>query len=156
MKRRYILLSAVLVVAIGYATPANAQPRARKASGATVELGFAGGVYGFHFLVNSAGYTLYQYSKDHRSHDKCQRVKGCTTGWPPLTVTEAPTAGPGVNPALLSTITLRKSGLKQVTYAGHPLYTNSADAAPGEIYYFGFKEFRGNWFGVNESGERIT
>ena len=147
MKRRHILLAGVLAVAIAYAPGASA-------SGATVELHPAEGIYGFSFLVNSAGFTVYEFSKDHM-RDKCQRIRGCTTVWPPLMVTEPPTAGPGVEQSLLGTVELRHHGGMQVTYAGHPLYTHPEDPGPGEIYYFGVKEFRGFWYGLTAAGQKI-
>jgi predicted lipoprotein with Yx(FWY)xxD motif len=149
MRRRRVLLVGLVVAALGSGSAAGA------ASGATVELHSTGGVYGYEFLVDSGGYTLYTFTKDKgsttkKSRERCQRIKGCTEGWPPFVVTETPTAGPGVNPMLLSTITLR-NGSKQATYAGRPLYTNAGDG-PFEIYYFGVREFRGRWYGLNALG----
>ena len=153
MRVRRTLLTASVVAALACAAAASG------ASGATVELHSTGGLYSeYTFLVDSGGYTLYTFSKDkgstrRRSRDRCQRIKGCAEGWPPLVVTEAPTAGPGVDPMLLSTLTLR-NGSKQVTYAGRPLYTNAGDP-PYEIYYFGFREFRGFWYGLTAAGVQI-
>lgn len=149
MRRRHVLLTGLVVAALGYGSAASA------ASAATVELHATGG---YEFLVNSGGYTLFTFSKDKGSmtkkpRDRCQHIKGCTEGWPPLVVTEAPTAGAGVNPMLLSTMTLR-NGSKQVSYAGRPLYTNAGDP-PFETYYFGFKEFKGFWHGLNAMGGTI-
>ncbi len=47
-----------------------------------------------------------------------------------------------------------RNGSQQVTYAGRPLYTN-LEEEPFEIYYFGTKEFRGHWDGMNAAGGMI-
>ncbi len=58
--------------------------------------------------------------------------------WPALLTKRAPIAGPGVNPRLLGTVTRSDFDLpgappvKQVTYAGYPLYRFFLDKAAGE------------------------
>ena len=58
--------------------------------------------------------------------------------WPALLTKRAPIAGPGVNPRLLGTVTRTDfdlpgvSSVKQVTYAGYPLYRFFLDQAAGE------------------------
>jgi predicted lipoprotein with Yx(FWY)xxD motif len=56
--------------------------------------------------------------------------------WPALLTHGAPIAGPGVNPALLGTVTrtdlLPGQSVQQVTYAGLPLYRFFLDETPGE------------------------
>jgi len=63
--------------------------------------------------------------------------KPCDTVlWPALLTEGAPIAGPGVNPALLGTVTRTDlpglSSVRQVTYAGQPLYRFFLDETPGE------------------------
>ncbi len=63
--------------------------------------------------------------------------KPCDTGlWPALLTKGRPIAGPGVNRALLGTVTrddmLSGKSVKQVTYAGLPLYRFFLDEGPGE------------------------
>jgi predicted lipoprotein with Yx(FWY)xxD motif len=65
--------------------------------------------------------------------------EACDTGlWPALLTKGAPVAGPGVNPRLLGTVTRTDmdlpgvSAVKQVTYAGQPLYRVFLDQAPGD------------------------
>jgi predicted lipoprotein with Yx(FWY)xxD motif len=59
-----------------------------------------------------------------------------TVLWPALLTDGAPIAGPGVNPALLGTVTrtdaLAGMSVQQVTYAGLPLYRFFLDETPGE------------------------
>jgi predicted lipoprotein with Yx(FWY)xxD motif len=59
--------------------------------------------------------------------------------WPALLTNGAPIAGPGVNPRLLGTVTRTDfdfltggSSVKQVTYAGYPLYRFFLDQAAGD------------------------
>jgi predicted lipoprotein with Yx(FWY)xxD motif len=59
--------------------------------------------------------------------------------WPALLTKGAPIAGPGINPRLLGTVTRTDfdfltggSSVKQVTYAGYPLYRFFLDKAPGD------------------------
>jgi predicted lipoprotein with Yx(FWY)xxD motif len=59
-----------------------------------------------------------------------------TVLWPALLTNGAPIAGPGVNPALLGTVTrtdvLPGKTVQQVTYAGLPLYRFFLDETPGQ------------------------
>src|SRR5579863_3183226 len=59
-----------------------------------------------------------------------------TVLWPALLTDGSPIAGPGVNPALLGTVTrtdvLAGMSVQQVTYAGLPLYRFFLDETPGE------------------------
>ena len=59
-----------------------------------------------------------------------------TVLWPALLTDGVPIAGPGVNPALLGTVTrtdvLSGQSVQQVTYAGLPLYRFFLDETPGE------------------------
>jgi hypothetical protein len=41
------------------------------------------------------------------------------------------------------------------TYAGHPLYTYSADSGPGKTSYVGAKQFGGTWYAINASGGTV-
>jgi predicted lipoprotein with Yx(FWY)xxD motif len=56
--------------------------------------------------------------------------------WPALLTKGAPIAGPGVNRALLGTVTrtdvLSGQSVQQVTYAGQPLYRFFRDETPGQ------------------------
>jgi predicted lipoprotein with Yx(FWY)xxD motif len=50
---------------------------------------------------------------------------------------------------------LSSTGGKQVTYAGHPLYTYSGDSGPGQTSYVGAKSFGGTWYAINASGGTV-
>jgi predicted lipoprotein with Yx(FWY)xxD motif len=77
-------------------------------------------------LTNAKGFTVYSFNPDTPTTSKCNG--SCAHFWPP--VTGPATAGPGVT-GTLSTIK-RSDGSIQATYNGHPLYTYTADTAPGQ------------------------
>ena len=102
-------------------------------------------------LVNRRGFTIYAFSKDRRNHDSCAAISGCLSLWPVVGGGSKPALGPGVKSSLVGTITL-KGGTKQLTYAGHPLYTYVADSSPGQTSYVNFLQFGGRWPAVNAAG----
>ncbi len=154
MKLTRTLFMGLLVLAVSGMAIANAsarRPTARRAQSATVELRETSlGT----ILVSSSGFTLFEFTKDKRTKEKCVTITGCPEVWPPLEVTGAPTAGVGVNAALLSTITL-PGGERQVTYKGHPLYMYSRDIGPGETSYVGAFEFGGYWYALKAKGQAV-
>jgi len=101
-------------------------------------------------LVNSAGMTLYLFTKDAPGVSTCTGT--CAKLWPPLAPPAAgtPTAGPGVT-AKLSVIT-RSDGTKQVAINGQPLYTYSADTKAGDTAGEGYGNF---WFAVKPAGAEV-
>ena len=100
-------------------------------------------------LVNGQGRTLYLYLKDRGTKSACSRR--CLQVWPPATVSGAPTAGPGVAAAKLTT-TRGADNRRQLVYNGHPLYTLTADVRPGQIHGEGFL---GTWYVISAAGNRI-
>jgi predicted lipoprotein with Yx(FWY)xxD motif len=71
-------------------------------------------------LVNSSGQAVYLLSNDPAGGSKC--TASCAAGWPPLSASGKPTAGPGADASLLSTFK-RSDGKAQVLYNHHALYT---------------------------------
>jgi predicted lipoprotein with Yx(FWY)xxD motif len=104
-------------------------------------------------LVNGHGFTLYMFSRDTGAHNQCVRIPGCRSVWPLDTTRGRPVAGGGVQRSRLGTI--RVGSTTQVTYAGHPLYTYSADGSPGQTSYIGVTQFRGKWSGLRASGRQV-
>jgi predicted lipoprotein with Yx(FWY)xxD motif len=100
-------------------------------------------------LVNGQGRTLYLYMKDRGTKSACSRR--CSQVWPPAKVSGAPTAGPGVAAAKLTT-TRGADNSRQLVYNGHPLYTLTADVRPGQINGEGFL---GTWYVISAAGKRI-
>lgn len=97
-------------------------------------------------LTNSAGFTLYWFVPDTSTTSKCNG--SCASVWPP--VKGPATAGTGVT-GKLGTIT-RSDGSTQATYNGHPLYTYTADTAPGQANGNGINSSGGVWHEVTASG----
>ena len=82
------------------------------------------------WLTDSAGRTLYLYTKDKGTTSACYGA--CATAWPPLLTTgPVSISGKYTVASDLGTIT-RTDGTKQVTYGGHPLYYYEGDSAPGQ------------------------
>jgi predicted lipoprotein with Yx(FWY)xxD motif len=105
-------------------------------------------------LANGGGFTLYTFTRDGRGHDRCVTVTGCTGVWPVLKTSGSPIAGNGVRRSLLGTIKL-PGGTRQVTYAGHPLYTYVGDSGPGQTGYVGVHQFGGAWYAINAAGRVV-
>lgn len=100
-------------------------------------------------LATSKGAPLYLLSTDPSGGSSCN--DSCAKQWPPLTVSGKPSAGSGVNAALLSTFK-RSDGSEQVTYGGQALYTHpglSASAVAGTAADGGI------WYLVSPSGKPI-
>ena len=101
-------------------------------------------------LVDSEGLTLYDFHKDKGTTSSCYGE--CAQVWPPLTSEGSPQASNGVPASKLGT-TKRKDGTVQVTFAGHPLYTYTADTKPGEANGNDFSSFGAQWYALMPSGE---
>ncbi len=97
-------------------------------------------------LTNAQGMTLYWFALDTSTTSKC--TGGCASVWPP--VKGPATAGAGVM-GKLGTIK-RSDGSMQATYNGHPLYTYTADTAPGQANGNGINSSGGIWHEVTASG----
>jgi predicted lipoprotein with Yx(FWY)xxD motif len=120
-------------------TTASAAPSSA-GSGSALTLKTAKGSAGI-WLTDSAGRTLYLYTKDKGTTSDC--YDACATKWPPLTTTTSVTVtGQYTVPSDLGSIT-RTDGTKQVTYGGHPLYYYKGDTAPHQIKGQGVG---GTWF----------
>ena len=103
-------------------------------------------------LVDSSGYTLYVFSKDTNHQSHC--TGACAKVWPPLLTSGKATAGSGASSSLLGTVK-NPDGKTQVTYAGSPLYTFSADTKPGEAKGQGLVAFGGKWAAVTTAGKPV-
>jgi predicted lipoprotein with Yx(FWY)xxD motif len=82
------------------------------------------------WLTDSAGRTLYLYTKDKGTTSECYGA--CATAWPPLLTTGPVTISGQYTVASDLGTTTRTDGTKQVTYGGHPLYYYQGDTAPGQ------------------------
>lgn len=100
-------------------------------------------------LVDSKGFTLYDFHKDKGGKSACYGA--CAGTWPPLTTSGAPSATSGAEQSKLGT-TKRSDGTMQVTYAGHPLYTYVADTKPGDTKGQDIDSFGAEWYALQPSG----
>lgn len=101
-------------------------------------------------IVDSKGFTLYDFHKDKGTTSACYGA--CAKVWPPLMTGGDPQAGEGAMASKLGT-TERKDGTTQVTYAGHPLYTYEADTQPGDAKGNDIDSFGAEWYALLPSGE---
>ena len=107
-------------------------------------------------LVDGQGITLYLFETDHQGQpSKCYDI--CAVQWPPLILpsgTTRPSAGPGINPALLGTAP-RTDGNIQITYNGWPLYLWPPDRVPGKATGQALTNGGGIWYVVDPSGDAV-
>ncbi len=84
-------------------------------------------------LVDANGRSLYTWDRDTSATSTC--TGGCATTWPPVVLpagTNAPVAGPGVS-GLTAVARPDDATKMQVAWNGKPLYTYTADTAPGDV-----------------------
>jgi predicted lipoprotein with Yx(FWY)xxD motif len=103
-------------------------------------------------LVDNRGRTLYLFAKDRAGRSACSGA--CAAYWPPLVSSAKPRAARGVRASLLG-LSKRTDGKRQVTYAGHPLYTFSLDTRAGQTSGQGLTDFGGTWSAVTASGRAV-
>jgi predicted lipoprotein with Yx(FWY)xxD motif len=101
-------------------------------------------------LVDSKGFTVYDFHKDEGSTSSCYGP--CAQSWPPVLSEGEPEVGNGASASMLGT-TKRKDGTMQVTYAGHPLYTFVEDKKPGEANGNDISLYGGEWYTLKGNGE---
>jgi predicted lipoprotein with Yx(FWY)xxD motif len=154
MKRRITLfiaaaaLSAAALIAAAFGDTSSASPlQASKGALVALRTTALGNV-----LVDARGHTLYLFEKDKHGRSACYGA--CATYWPPLFSTAKPRPGRGVRASLLG-VTRRTDGKRQVTYAGHPLYTFIADKKAGQTTGEGLNNFGATWDAVAASGRAV-
>jgi predicted lipoprotein with Yx(FWY)xxD motif len=103
-------------------------------------------------LVDSRGRTLYLFEKDRNGISMC--TTACRSYWPALTSRGTPHAGKGVQQSLLR-LGRAHNGVRQVTYAGHPLYTFVGDKRAGQTSGEGLSNFGADWYALSVSGQKV-
>ena len=103
-------------------------------------------------LVDARGRTLYLFEKDQHGRSACYGA--CATYWPPLLSPAKARPARGVRASLLG-LTKRTDGKRQVTYAGHPLYTFIADKKAGQTTGEGLTNFGAAWDAIAASGRAV-
>jgi predicted lipoprotein with Yx(FWY)xxD motif len=101
-------------------------------------------------LVDSRGFTLYNFEKDKGGESSC--FNACAAAWPPYLVNGQPEAENGAEASLLAT-TERSDGGTQVVYNGWPLYTYAGDSKPGDARGNDFEQFGAEWYALTPAGE---
>jgi predicted lipoprotein with Yx(FWY)xxD motif len=144
------LLPVAVVAAVG-AGGAMAATSAMHSSAASVKA-VKSAKYGT-VLVAANGKTLYRYTLDSKGVNRCTSNATCAKYWPQLLVKAGvkPTAGAGLSASLLGTISA-KNGMRQITYAGFPLYTFAGDSKAGQVNGEGFEK---QWYVVNTKGALV-
>ena len=135
----------VAVAGTGAAMAATVSPNAQTGTVRAVKSNSFGTI-----LVGANGKTLYRYTLDSKGINRCTSNAACAKYWPQLLIkaTVKPTVGTGASAKLLGTIKAAH-GMRQVTYAGFPLYFFSGDSAPGQAKGQGFEK---QWYVVNSKG----
>jgi predicted lipoprotein with Yx(FWY)xxD motif len=148
-----IPLAAQAVAGCGSASGGSAAvPAPKTASGQAAAVGIATTRLG-RTLIDSKGPTLYLFKKDPATTSTC--AGACASDWPPLRTNSKPTAGRGLNPALVAT-TGRSDGAPQVTYNGHPLYLYEGDEKPGDTDGQGVTAFGAPWYALAPAGNQVS
>src|SRR4051794_20043940 len=153
MRRPIAIATAVaLTAAVGGGTAgvALSQGSAASSSAATIKTRHTGlGTV----LVDAKGRTVYLFEKDTKGKSACSGA--CAKNWPPVLTGSKPKAAGSARSAKLGT-TRRADGTKQVTYAGHPLYTFVLDQnKPGSTKGEGVDAFGAEWYVLNAAGKKV-
>jgi predicted lipoprotein with Yx(FWY)xxD motif len=100
-------------------------------------------------IVNGQGRTVYDFAADKTSESTC--TGPCAATWPPVPAPASlPASLPGVTGKLGTTT--GAGGARQLTIAGHPVYTFAGDSAPGQTNGQGQVAFGGLWTVVSPAG----
>ena len=142
-----VLAAAALVAAIFGDASSAASQKAPKGALISVHKTGLGRV-----LADSRGHTLYLFEKDKNRMSSCNGA--CLSYWPAVRTAAKPRAGAGVRASLLG-VTRRADGRRQVTYAGHPLYTFVGDTKAGQATGEGLTDFGAAWDAVAPNGRSI-
>ena len=106
------------------------------------------------YVTDGAGRAVYvlEGTRGMSGINSCSGM--CINMWPPVPAPPLPTAGSGLTPPALRTI----SGFMgaQISYSGWPLYYYSHDMAPGDTTGQGVHDQWGTWYLIRPSGEPIT
>jgi predicted lipoprotein with Yx(FWY)xxD motif len=149
MPLAFAAAAVTLTAACGGAYGATSTPASSASDGAVAPASTELGT----ILVNGQGQTIYEFAADTGNTSNCDG--GCATIWPPVIAPDPlPTSLPDVSGDIGSTT--RTDGSKQLTIAGHPVYTYSGDTAPGDTNGQGLELNGGEWNVVSPAGSPVT
>jgi predicted lipoprotein with Yx(FWY)xxD motif len=104
-------------------------------------------------LVDANGRTLYLFAGDRAN---VSRLSGAGLSvWPRFIATGPVKTSNGALAAKIGTIT-SPSGVRQVTYNGHPLYYYVGDSTPGSTRGQGLNQFGALWYVLGPAGNAVT
>jgi predicted lipoprotein with Yx(FWY)xxD motif len=104
-------------------------------------------------LVDGRGRTVYEFANDTNNMSTC--AAACEADWPFVPAPASlPTSLPGVTGALGTTS--REGGARQLTVAGHPVYTFARDSAAGQTNGQGITLNGGLWTVVSPAGAPVA
>jgi predicted lipoprotein with Yx(FWY)xxD motif len=104
-------------------------------------------------LTDNQGRTLYLFAGDKPNASTLSAAGRAV--WPPFTASAIPGAAGGAQASKIGTIA-GATGVRQVTYNGHPLYYFVGDKSPGQTTGQGLLEFGARWYVLSGSGAAIT
>lgn len=104
-------------------------------------------------LVNGKGLTVYDFANDKSSASTC--TGACAANW---LFVPAPASLPASVPGVTGKLgtTTRSDGARQLTVAGHPVYTFVGDSSPGQTNGQGITLNGGLWTVVSPAGAPVT
>jgi predicted lipoprotein with Yx(FWY)xxD motif len=103
-------------------------------------------------IFDGRGFVLYGFTRDRKS-SACYGA--CAKAWPPYFAPKGELkVAAGLKRSLLGTVK-RKSGKRQVTYAGKPLYYYVGDTRPRQILCQNVVEYGGRWLILRPSGTYV-
>ena len=140
-----VLAATALAAAVLGGTSSAASQKAPKGTLVSIHRTALGNI-----LADARGHTLYLFEKDKNGMSN----GACIAYWPAVLTGAKPRAGAGARASLLGT-TKRSDGRRQVTYAGHPLYTFAGDSKAGQTTGEGLTDFGAAWDAIAPNGRQI-
>jgi predicted lipoprotein with Yx(FWY)xxD motif len=161
-RRRWSLWAGVIGAGCAFAALVNppvASAAPTPAPGSVVISSRASSIGVGRVLVNSSGFSLYDFTGDGFSSmlgclptNTAPSGTKCTDIWKPVMATGPLVARGGVIQSRLGHISRPGIG-QQVTYFGHPLYTFVSDTAAGQVNGENVTSFMGFWRLISVSGQ---
>jgi len=100
-------------------------------------------------VLDSHGFPLYFYSRDHDKPSATSCLSQCAVDWPPALAGDGTLQLAGIGSARIGTLR-RPDGLLQLTLDGWPLYRYSGDPVPGAGNGNGIN---GTWYLIGPYGK---
>ncbi|MCU1516975.1 MAG: hypothetical protein JWQ75_1696 [Pseudarthrobacter sp.] len=127
--------------------PTSAAPTESPTAAAAADLKIASSSVG-NVVVDSAGMSVYFFTKDVKDSGTSVCTGACLDAWPPVLTTAATPSAEGVT-GTLGTITTPE-GTSHITLNGLPLYYYAEDQKPGDILGQGVNSV---WYLADAAGE---